>query len=359
VYTRSRFISSLALSAIGLATASLPAHAAYTPKATIGISMPTITTQRWVTDGLAMVKALDHLGYRPELQFAEDDVAKQIAQIEVMMKNGAKLLVIAPIDGSKLAPTLQKAADQKIKVFSYDRLITGSPNVDFYATFDNYQVGVLQGTSIVSKLELDKGKGPFKIELFSGSPDDNNAIFFYDGAMSVLKPYLASGKLVVGSGQTDRLAVATKGWSGSVARARMMPLLAKFYAKDKLHAVLAPNDGVSTELQIELRKSGYGTADKPMPVITGQDADIGAVRAIIKGDQTSTIFKDTRALADVVAKMVDAILSGKQPEINDTKTYNNGLKVVPSYLLKPISVDISNWRATLVDSGYYKDQFSK
>jgi putative multiple sugar transport system substrate-binding protein len=359
VYTRSRFISHLALSAVGLAAARLPAYAAYTPKATIGISMPTIVTQRWVTDGLAMVKALDRLGYQPELKFAEDGVDKQIAQIEEMMKNGAKLLIIAPIDGSKLAAILQKAADQKIKVFSYDRLITGSPNVDYYATFDNYQVGVLQGNSIVSKLELDKGKGPFKIELFSGSPDDNNAIFFYDGAMSVLKPYLDSGKLVVGSGQVDRLAVATKGWSGTVARARLMPLLTKFYAKEKLNAILAPNDGVSTELQLELRKSGYGTADKPMPVITGQDADISGVRAIIRGDQTSTVFKDTRTLADVVAKMVDAILSGKQPEINDTKTYNNGTKVVPSYLLKPVLVDINNWQATLVDSGYYKNQFSK
>lgn len=359
MYSRSRFISSLTLGAIGLATTSLPTRAAFVPKATIGISMPTITQQRWVTDGLAMVKALDNLDYKPELQFADNDIAKQIAQIETMMKNGAKLLVIAPIDGSKLAPVLQKAAEQKIKVLAYDRLITGSPHVDYYATFDNYQVGVLQGNSIVSKLELDKGKGPFKIELFSGSPDDNNAIFFYDGAMSVLKPYLGNGKLVINSGQLDRLAIATNGWSGSVARARMVPLLTKYYAKDKLNAVLAPNDGISTELQIELRKSGYGTADKPMPVITGQDADISAVRAIIKGDQTSTIFKDTRALAGVVAKMVDAVLSGKQPAINDTKTYNNGLKVVPSYLLKPTLVDNTNWKATLLDSGYYKDQFSK
>jgi putative multiple sugar transport system substrate-binding protein len=359
VLTRSRFISRIALGVAGLATGAAPAFAVYTPKGTIGISMPTITTQRWVTDGLAMAKALDQLGYVPKLQFAEDSVDKQIADIETMMREGAKLLVIAPIDGSKLTAVLQKAASQKIKVLSYDRLITGSPNVDFYTTFDNYQVGVLQGTSLVNKLELDKGKGPFKIELFAGSPDDNNALFFYDGAMSVLKPYLSSGKLVVASGQTERAAIGTKGWSGSVARSRLGPLLTKHYSKDKLHAVLAPNDGISTELQIELRKAGYGTSAVPMPAMTGQDADVGAVRAVIKGDQTSTVFKDTRSLAGVTAKMVDAIFSGKQPEINDTKTYNNGNKVVPSYLLKPVTVDQSNWKKILVDSGYYKTSLFK
>jgi putative multiple sugar transport system substrate-binding protein len=359
VITRSRFINQLALGIAGLVASASPTFAAYTPKATIGISMPTVTTQRWVSDGLAMAKALDQLGYQPKLQFADDSVDKQIADIETMMKDGAKLLIIAPIDGTKLAAVLQKAADQKIKVFSYDRLITGSPNVDFYATFDNYQVGVLQGNSIVSKLELDKGKGPFKIELFAGSPDDNNALFFYEGAMSVIKPYIASGKLVVASGQTERAAIGTKGWSGSVARARLGPLLTKFYSKDKLQAILAPNDGISTELQSELHKAGYGSSSKPMPVITGQDADVGSVRAIIKGDQSSTVFKDTHALADVCAKMIDAILSGKQPEINDTKTYNNGKKIVPSYLLKPVSVDQSNWKQILVDSGYYKSNLFK
>jgi putative multiple sugar transport system substrate-binding protein len=352
--TRKLFLRRSAAGVAAMAAGN--AFAQLTTKANIGISMPTITLLRWVNDGLSMARALDQLGYKPELQFADDNVNTQIAQIETMMKNGAKVLVIAPIDGTKLADVLQKAADQKIKVLSYDRLINGSINVDYYTTFDNYQVGVLQGTSLVSKLELEKGKGPFRIELFSGSPDDNNALFFYDGAMSVIRPYITSGKLIVTSGETERLQIAIPGWNGAIAGRRMAALLSKHYKKDKVQAILSPNDNLATGILSELRKSGYGIEGAPFPVITGQDADLASVRAIIKGDQTSTIFKDTRSLAKVTAKMVDAILSGKQPEINDTKTYNNGKKVIPSYLLKPIAVDQANWKQALVDSGYYKPE---
>jgi putative multiple sugar transport system substrate-binding protein len=353
--TRSRFIrflSSTAACLYGLTT--LPAQAVAENKASVGVSLPTIATQRWVTDGLAISNALDKLGYKSDLQYASDDIKQQITQIETMLTNGVKVLVIAPIDGTKLTAVLKKAADQKVTVVCYDRLITASPNVDYYATFDNYQVGVLQGHSIVTKLGLNKNKGPFNIELFAGSSDDNNAIFFYDGAMSILKPYLKSGQLVVGSGVTERLAISTRGWIGSVARSRLTAILRKTYTKDKLNAVLAPNDNISIELQSELRRFGYGTSITPMPVITGQDGDIAAVRSIIKGQQTSTVFKDTRNLAQVTATMVQSILSHKAPEINDTKTYNNGFKIVPSYLLKPVTVDQSNWRPVLVNSGFYK-----
>jgi putative multiple sugar transport system substrate-binding protein len=362
MFTRSRFMAHSAFVLVStLGGICLPIHvAAASNSGLVGVSLPTIATQRWVTDGLAIVKALEKLGQKPDLQYAGDDVTEQISQIDAMVDKGVKLLVIAPIDGTKLAAVLKKAADRKIVIVCYDRLITGSPYIDYYATFDNYQVGVLQGKSIVSKLGLDKGKGPFNIELFAGSADDNNAIFFYDGAMSVLKPYLTSGKLVVGSRTTDRLAISTKGWTGSVARSRLATILKKYYTKDKLDAVLAPNDNISIELQSELRRVGYGSGSTvPMPVITGQDGDIAAVRSIIKGQQTSTVFKDTRSLAQVTAKMVSAILAGKTPEINDTKTYNNGFKVVPSYLLKPESVDQSNWQKILVDSGYYKSTMFK
>jgi putative multiple sugar transport system substrate-binding protein len=263
--------------------------------------------------------------------------------------------VIAAIDGTTLSNALQKAADKGIKVVAYDRLIRGSKNVDYYTTFDNFQVGVLQANSIVDKLGLKQGKGPFNIELFGGSPDDNNAFFFYDGAMSVLKPYIDSGKLVVRSKQMGMDKVGTLRWDGAVAQARMDNLLSAFYTKDKVHAVLSPYDGLSIGILSSLKGVGYCTAQQPCPVVTGQDAEIPSIKSMLRGEQTSTVFKDTRELAKVTVNLVDAVLAGKQPEINDTKTYNNGVKVVPSYLLKPVAVDTSNWKKTLVDSGYYKE----
>ena len=324
-------------------------------KGTIGIAMPTKSSARWIADGDNMVKVLKERGYKTDLQYAEDDIPNQLAQVENMITKGAKVLVIAAIDGTTLSKALQNAADKGIKVIAYDRLIKGSKNVDYYATFDNFQVGVLQANDIVDKLGLKQGKGPFNIELFAGSPDDNNAFFFYDGAMSVLKPYIDSGKLVVRSKQMGMDKVGTLRWDGAVAQARMDNLLSAFYGKEKVHAVLSPYDGLSIGILSSLKGVGYCTAQQPCPVVSGQDAEVPSVKSILKGEQYSTIFKDTRELAKVTANMVDAMLSGKQPEINDTKTYNNGVKVVPSYLLKPVPVDASNWKKVLVDSGYYKE----
>ena len=214
---------------------------------------------------------------------------------------------------------------------------------------------IYSGKSLIQKLGLKDGKGPFNIELFGGSPDDNNAFFFYDGAMSVLQPYIDSGKLVVRSKQTGMNKVGTLRWDGSVAQARMDNLLSAYYGKDKVHAVLSPYDGISIGILSSLKGVGYCTAQQPCPVVSGQDAEVPSIKSILKGEQSSTVFKDTRELAKVAANMVDAVLTGKQPEINDTKTYNNGVKVVPSYLLKPVSVDVSNWNTVLVGSGYYKE----
>ena len=241
-----------------------------------------------------------------------------------------------------------------INVIAYDRLIRGSPNVDYYATFDNFQVGVLQAQSIEKELGLKEGKGPFNIELFGGSPDDNNAYFFYDGAMSVLQPYIDSKKLVVQSGQTGMKKVGTLRWDGAVAQSRMDNLLSAHYTDKKVDAVLSPYDGLSIGILSSLKGVGYGTPDQPMPVVTGQDAEIPSMKSIIAGEQRSTIFKDTRELAKVAAGMVDAVVTGSKPEVNDTKTYENGVKVVPSFLLKPVLVDKSNYKEVLVDSGYYK-----
>jgi putative multiple sugar transport system substrate-binding protein len=340
----------LATGALLLAGAS-PAQ----DKGTVGVSMPTKSSARWIDDGNNMVKSLKEKGYKADLQYAEDDIPNQLAQVENMITKKVKVLVIAAIDGTTLSNALQKAADQGIKVIAYDRLIRGSKNVDYYTTFDNFQVGVLQAGSIVDKLGLKQGKGPFNIELFGGSPDDNNAFFFYDGAMSVLKPYLDSGKLVVRSKQMGMQKVGTLRWDGAVAQARMDNLLSAYYGNARVDAVLSPYDGLSIGILSSLKGVGYGTPKQPMPVVSGQDAEVPSMKSILRGEQSSTVFKDTRELAKVTVNMIDAVLSGKTPEINDTKTYNNGIKVVPSYLLKPVSVDASNWKAVLIDSGYYKE----
>jgi putative multiple sugar transport system substrate-binding protein len=322
---------------------------------TIGIAMPTKSSQRWIDDGNNMVKAFEELGYKVDLQYAEDVVENQVSQIENMISKKVDALVVAPIDGESLSNVLEAAVANNIPVISYDRLIKNTSAVSYYATFDNFQVGVLQGTYIIDKLGLKDGKGPFNIEVFAGSPDDNNANYFFDGAMSVLKPFIESGKLVVGSNQTDFNQVATLRWDGATAQARMDNLLSAYYTGKKVDAVLSPYDGISIGIVSSLKGVGYGSAGQPMPIITGQDAELPSIKSIILGEQTSTVFKDTRVLAKRAVTMTDAVLNDKMPEVNDTKTYNNGNKVVPSFLEKPVSVDKSNYKEVLVDSGYYSE----
>jgi len=344
-----------AVAGLALAAAGIAPLAQAQDKGLIAISMPTKSSARWIADGANMVKYFKEKGYKTDLQYADDDIPNQLAQVENMVTKGSKVLVIAAIDGTTLSDVLQKAADKGVKVIAYDRLIKGSKNVDYYATFDNFQVGVLQAQSIEKALDLKAGKGPFNIELFGGSPDDNNAFFFYNGAMSVLEPYIKSGKLVVRSKQVGMDKVGTLRWDGAVAQARMDNLLSAFYTKERVDAVLSPYDGLSIGILSSLKGVGYGSGSQAMPVVSGQDAEIPSVKSILRKEQSSTVFKDTRELAKVTVAMVDAMLSGKTPEVNDTKTYNNGVKVVPSYLLKPVSVDGSNWKQVLVDSGYYKE----
>lgn len=344
----------MAAALAGFSAMALSGAALAQSKPTIGIAMPTKSSARWIDDGNNMVKVLKDRGYNTDLQYAEDDIPNQLSQVENMVTKGSKVLVIAAIDGTTLSDVLKQAKAAGITVIAYDRLIRDTPNVDYYATFDNFQVGVLQAQSIVDKLGLKDGKGPFNIELFGGSPDDNNAYFFYNGAMSVLQPYIDSGKLVIGSGQKGMDKVATLRWDGATAQARMDNLLSAYYGNKRLDAVLSPYDGISIGIISSLKGVGYGSGNQPMPVISGQDAEVPSVKAILRGDQYSTIFKDTRDLAKVTADMVDSVLNNKQVQVNDDKTYNNGVKVVPAYLLKPVVVDKSNWEKVLVDSGYYK-----
>ena len=323
----------------------------------IGVAMPTQQSERWIADGNNVKSQLEDLGYQVDLQYANDDIPTQVSQIENMITSGAKALIVASIDGTTLTDVLQQAADAKIPVIAYDRLINGTPNVDYYTTFDNYKVGVQQATSLLTGLGvLDaSGKetgaaGPFNVELFAGSPDDNNATFFWKGAMDTLQPYMDKGVLAVPSGQTEFGQAAILRWLPETAQKRMENILTVI-GGTKLDGVLSPYDGLSIGIISALTSGGY--AANALPVITGQDAEVGSIKSIIAGEQYSTIFKDTRELAKQAVTMVDDIRKGETPEVNDDTTYDNGEKVVPSYLLESTIVTKDNYEKVLVDSGYY------
>jgi putative multiple sugar transport system substrate-binding protein len=346
------------LSAVALGAVALTSSAFAQDKGLIGIAMPTQSSLRWISDGNELKAALEAKGYTVDLQYAEDDIANQLAQLENMLTKSPKALVIASIDGTTLSAVLQSAADAGTKVIAYDRLIRQSPNVDYYTTFDNFGVGVLQANSLVEGLKARfPDVKPWNVELFGGSPDDNNAFFFYDGAMSVLQPMIDAGDIVIKSGQMGMDQVGTLRWDGAVAQARMDNILSANYSDGSVvHGVLAPYDGLSRGIISSLRGVGYGTADQPWPIVTGQDAEAPSVKAIIAGEQYSTVYKDTRELAKTTADLVDNILNGGTPEGLDTKTYDNGNKVVPSILLTPYSVDKTNYKELVIDSGYLKPE---
>ena len=346
-----------ASSASGTAAAAAPAAAG----ALVGVAMPTKSSERWIADGNNVKTQLEALGYKVDLQYAEDDIPTQVNQIDTMITKGAKLLIIASIDGTALTSQLEQAHANGIQVIAYDRLIRNSKNVDYYSTFDNLKVGVQQATSLLTGLGVldasgkDAGKtGPLNVELFAGSPDDNNATFFFNGAMSILQPYIDKKVLVVKSGQTDFKTVATLRWDPATAQSRMENLLTSTYSDGSLvSGVLSPYDGLSIGILGALKGVGYGTASQPWPIVTGQDAEAASVKSIIAGEQYSTIYKDTRELAKVTVAMTDAILKGNTPKVTDTKTYDNGVKVVPSYLLDSQIIVKDNYKKILVDGGYY------
>lgn len=328
---------------------------------TIGVSMPTQTSERWIADGNSVKEKLEAKGYKVDLQYAGDDIPTQSQQVDQMITQGADVLIIAAIDGTALSGQLQAAADKKIPVIAYDRLIRDSKNVDFYVSFDNYKVGVAQANALLVGLGLQtkdgaKGTktGPFNVELFAGSLDDNNAHFFFDGAMDTLKPFIDDKSLVVKSTQTAIEKVAILRWQQETAQKRMEDLLTSTYNDGtKVNGVLSPYDGLSRGIITALQNAGYGKGANPMPVVTGQDAEIASVKLINDGVQNSTIFKDTRLLAEQAVIAAEAFLQEKQPQANDTKTYDNGVKVVPSYLLPVVTVYKDDIKKELIDSGYW------
>ena len=320
----------------------------------VGVAMPTKDLQRWNQDGANMKKELEAAGYQVDLQYANNEIAQQVSQIENMITGGCDALVIASIDGGSLGTVLADAKKSNIPVIAYDRLIMGTDAVSYYATFDNYMVGTIQGQYIVDKLDLENAKGPFNMEIFTGSPDDNNARFFYGGAMDILNPYIESGKLVVVSGQKAFEEVATLNWSTEEAQKRMENLLTAHYADGtKLDVVLSSNDSCAIGITNALVNAGY-TSDN-FPILTGQDCDITSVKNILAGTQSMSIFKDTRTLAAQVVKMVNAIMNGEEVPINDTETYDNKTGIIPSYLCEPVFADKSNYKEILIDSGYYTE----
>jgi putative multiple sugar transport system substrate-binding protein len=332
---------------------------------TIGVAMPTETSERWIADGNAVKSQLEEAGYTVDLQYAADDIPTQSQQIDQMITKGVDLLIVASIDGTALANQLQAAADAGIPVIAYDRLINGTENVDFYVTFDNYNVGVQQATSLLVGLGIlnadgteGTATGPFNIELFAGSLDDNNAHFFFGGAMDTLQPYIDNGTLVVKSNQTDIEQVATLRWLQETAQKRMEDLLTSTYSDgSKVDGVLSPYDGISRGIITALQNAGYGPGiDAGLPIVTGQDAEIASVKLIKDGVQFSTIFKDTRKLAEQAVISAEAFLEGNEPEANDTETYNNGVKVVPSYLLESDIIYADNIQSLLIDSGYWTEE---
>ena len=345
--------------AIILAAVTLTSAVCAKPKATkVGVSMPTKDLQRWNQDGANMKAQLEKAGYTVDLQYAANDIPTQVSQIENMVTGGCKVLVIASIDGTALSNVLEQARKKKVQVIAYDRLIMNSKAVSYYATFDNYKVGTLQGDYLVDKLGLKtrSASDPVYMEFFTGDPGDNNINFFFGGAMDVLTPYIDKGVIVCPSGQTAKAQAATLNWSTEEAQKRMENLITSngYSPKgSKLDAVYCSNDSTANGVTNALLAAGY-TADN-FPIITGQDCDIVAVKNMLKGTQAMSIFKDTRTLASKVVEMVDALMQGKKAPVNDTKTYDNGTGIIPSYLCDPVFGDITNYKTLLIDSGYYKE----
>lgn len=318
----------------------------------IGVAMPTQDLQRWNQDGSNMKAELEAKGYEVDLQYAGNDSATQASQIENMIANGDQLLVVASIDGDSLGTVLAQAKEANIPVIAYDRLIMNTDAISYYATFDNYLVGKTQGEYLVDALDLENADGPFNLEIITGDPGDNNVNFFYGGAMDVLQPYIDAGKLVVPSGQIAKEEVATANWATDAAQSRFENILSSNYADGtNLDAVLASND--STALGVENALAANYTGE--YPIITGQDCDIANVANIVAGKQAMSVFKDTRALASAVVDMVDAIMKGEEPEVNDTESYDNGTGVIPTYLCDPVVVTVDNYKEMLIDSGYYTE----
>ncbi|WP_372594288.1 substrate-binding domain-containing protein [Actinotalea sp.] len=311
--------------------------AGFAADATIGVALPQKTSENWVLAEQLFNDGLTEAGFNPIVQFANSGVTEQQNQIQAMVEQGAKVIVVGAIDGSQLGTQLEAAAEAGIKVIAYDRLVKNTDAVDMYVAFDNYQVGVLQGTALLEGLAERKGEGPYNIELIAGSPDDANATPFFEGAMSILQPKIDDGTLTVVSGQTTFEQVATQGWKAENAQKRMDTVLAGSYTDTELHGILSPNDTLGRAALTAVAQAG-----KDVPVVTGQDSEVESVKSIMEGVQYSTIYKDTREIVAQTIAEIKLLQAGSEAEINDTESYDNGVKIVPAYLLTPFIVTQAN-----------------
>jgi len=334
-------IAALALTACGRSdsgsSSSTAGGEAFPKDSLIGVALPQKTSENWVLAEKLFNDGLKGAGFKADVQFANGGVSEQQNQISAMVTKGAKVIIVGAIDGSQLGTQLKQAKDAGATIIAYDRLLLNTENVDYYVAYDNFKVGELQGKALLDGMKAKKPEGPYNIELFAGSPDDANAKVFFDGAMSVLKPKIDDGTLKVLSGQTSFEQAVTQGWKAENAQKRMDTLLAGTYGTAALDGVLSPNDTIARAILTSVKAAG-----KPLPIVTGQDSEVESVKSIMAGEQYSTINKDTRALVEHSIVMVNDIQAGKTPEINDDKSYNNTVKVVPAYLLEPVIVTKDN-----------------
>jgi putative multiple sugar transport system substrate-binding protein len=319
-------------------------------KTKVGLAMPTKEQPIWIAQGERLKEAFEAAGYEVVLEYAEDVAERQITQIENMLLKGCKYLIIASVDGYAVSDVVKKAKESGATVIASDRLIMNTADVDYYMTFDLVRMGEIQGEYIESALGLKDGKGPFTLEIFSGSPDDPNSIPFYDGAMSVLKPYIDSGKLVVKSGQIGLDVTGTLKWDSATAQSRMDNIISSYYNDENLDAVLVAADCLALGVISSLNSLGYGSADKPFPVITGQDSELTAIKYILEGKQSMTVFLDAKLLSEKMLALVNDLEAGKT--ITQDTTYNNGAKDVPTLLYDPVLITKDNYQL-LIERGFY------
>lgn len=317
----------------------------------IGVCFPSSVVTRWGMDYDVMKGLCDEKGYTINVQYADDNVATQISQMESFISQGVNVIIITPVDGQALAATCDKAADAGISVISYDRMIRDTESVTYYATFDNYGVGAACGQYIVDKLGLENNDGPFNVELFTGDIADNNAKITFEGAMSILQPYIDSGVIVVKSGQTTLEQCVTQNWDGGNAQTRMENILSANYADANLDAVMSTYCGMSLGCISALKAAGYGSS-KDMPIVTAQDAEAAAVKSIQSGELTMSILKDSRVLAEAAVGMIEACVNGEEYPVNDTTTYDNGACVLKTYLGEVTPFDKDSLQKVIIDSGF-------
>ncbi len=318
------------------APAAPEAAAGFPADATIGVALPWLGTQNWA-EGNDMFKAeLEAAGFTAIVQHADNKVPQQQQQIESMIQNGAKVIVVAPIDGSQLGAVVEEAAASGIKIIAYDRLLENTTGIDCVVQYGSVKIGERQGTALLEGLAKLKGEGPYNIELFGGGPADPNAPNFFKGAMEVLQPKIDDGTLVVVSGQMDFTQAATLDWDNAKAQARMDSLLSGFYSDKEIHGVLSPNDGIARAIITSCEQAG-----QPIPAISGLDAENQSIEWIWQGRQYSTVDKPTAGLVAKTMEIIKLMQAGADLPAPDT-TVNNGAKDVGIYELEPVIVTKDN-----------------